>query len=47
MQLLISDAIVSWRACVIWYDSRIVKYTLIVLMAGNIGMNIEISQSNI
>ncbi|KAE9406635.1 hypothetical protein BT96DRAFT_915322 [Gymnopus androsaceus JB14] len=38
--LLISDAIVTWRACVVWPTTRLVWYMLIAIMIGNIGVNI-------
>ncbi|KAE9404091.1 hypothetical protein BT96DRAFT_917066 [Gymnopus androsaceus JB14] len=38
--LLISDAIVTWRACVVWPTTRLVWYMLIAIMIGNIAINI-------
>ncbi|KAE9395568.1 hypothetical protein BT96DRAFT_922766 [Gymnopus androsaceus JB14] len=38
--LLISDGIVAWRAWVIWPGSKIIQYTLITLMFGNIVLNL-------
>jgi len=38
--LMISDGIVVWRACVIWPDSKIIKYMLTTLMLGNIAINL-------
>lgn len=34
---MIGDGIVTWRACVVWHNAKIVKYTLIALMVANIG----------
>lgn len=36
-QLMINDGIVVWRACTCWPDAKLFRYTIIILMIGNIG----------